>query len=63
MARRKGQPKKTAPTTVRLFQELHEFVRDEADRHRDGQSGVINDAIAFYKKHVERERRALMESL
>lgn len=63
VARRKGQLKKTAPTTVRFLQELHEFVKEEAESHRDGQSGVINDAVAFYKEHVEQQRRALREAI
>lgn len=63
VARRKGQPKKTSPTTVRLYQELHDFVRAEAERHRDGQSGVINDAVEFYKTHLDRKRQIIKEAV
>lgn len=61
--RGRGQPKKTSPTTVRLYQELHNFVRTEAEQHRDGQSGVINDAVEFYKAHLDRKRRIVKEAV
>jgi hypothetical protein len=63
VARRAGQPKKTKPTTVRFKPHLDEFVRTSAEHHRDGQSGVINDAVEFYMQHVERERKAVLESI
>ena len=51
--RRKGAPlKKTPPTTVRLTVENHAFIKAQSELHPDGQSGVINDAVAFYLKHL-----------
>ena len=56
-------PKKTPPTTVRLYPELDEFVRAQAETHSKGQSGVINDAVAHYKQHVEQKKRKLFLSI
>jgi hypothetical protein len=52
--RRAGaEPKKTPPTTVRFTAENHAFVKAQGEMHPEGQSGVINDAMAFYRRHVE----------
>lgn len=45
--------KKTKPTTVRLFPELDSFVRELAETHPNGQSGVLNDAVQFYMESVD----------
>ncbi len=45
--------KKTKPTTVRLYPHLDDWVREKALDHRDGQSGVLNDAVDFYRTFLE----------
>lgn len=62
--RRAGAPlKKTPPTTVRFTAELHEFVKQQGALHPDGQSGVINDALAHYRKHVEKRGEKIYSTI
>jgi len=62
--RRAGAPlKKTPPTTVRFTADNHEFVKAQSELHQDGQSGVINDAVAFYRKHVEKRGEKLFATI
>ena len=54
MPRKSGAKlKKTPPTTVRFSAELHDFIKTNAPLHPDGQSGLINDAVRYYKDRVE----------
>ncbi len=63
MPRRSGQPRKAKPTTVRLIERLDSWVRRRALEHPDGQSGVINDAVEFYKAHVEKKSGKLFDTI
>lgn len=64
MPRRAGAPlKKTPPTTVRFTADNHAFVKAQSEAHPDGQSGVINDAVAFYRKHVEKRAEKLYATI
>lgn len=50
---------KAAPTTIRLEIELDRWVREEAEAHAKGQTGVINDAVRYYK-HIMAEQGHLI---
>lgn len=64
MPKRAGSPlKKTPPTTVRFSQENHVFVKARGESHPDGQSGVINDALDFYRKHVEKRSEKIFATI
>lgn len=41
------------PTTVRLTQENHDFVRALATEHPEGQSGVLNEAVSQLRRKTE----------
>ena len=46
-----GEERKTKPRTVRLYASMDSWLERQGRRHVDGMSGVINDALAFYKAH------------
>lgn len=60
---RGNTPKKTPPTTVRFTKDLHVWVKERGDAHKDGQSGVINDAVAHYKAHLEERASAIHKAI
>lgn len=52
--RRAGAPvKKTKPTTVRLRPDLKAFVDMRGEEHIDGKSGVLNDAVEYYRNALD----------
>jgi hypothetical protein len=55
--------KKTPPTTVRFKPELHEFIKEQAAQHPDGQSGVINDAVSLYARHVREHGKKIFKTI
>jgi len=55
--------KKTPPTTVRFLPDLHEFIREQAAHHPRGQSGVINDAMAHYMRHIKEHGSKIMKTI
>lgn len=50
MASRK--PRCGSPTTIRLLQSDLEWVREAAQSHPDGVSGVIRAALQLYRDHL-----------
>jgi hypothetical protein len=53
--------KKTPPTTVRLTPDNNVFVRDEAESHPDGQSGVLNDAVTEYRLRRSPAKKSIFD--
>jgi hypothetical protein len=48
---------------VRLEESLDRWVRQRAVEHLDGQSGVLNDAVRFYRAHVESKNDRLFATI
>ncbi len=48
---------------MRLEEKLDLWVRRLALEHTDGQSGVLNDAVAFYRDHLEKKSEQLFDTI
>lgn len=68
----KPKPKKKAtsgtksrPRTVRLPHDDEHWVDSlvEVERHPQGFSGVMSDAVRFYRAHKDRERQTVLEAI
>lgn len=55
MPRRANRPLKAKPTTVRFEKPLDEWLKARAAEHPDGQSGIVNDAVRYFKEHLEEQ--------
>jgi len=53
--------RKSRPRTVRLAHEDERWV--DAQPHPQGFSGVISDAVKFYREHADARRRQLLEAV
>lgn len=58
----KGKPRmKGKPRTVRLTKEDETWVNEQP--HPQGFTGVLSDAIRYYREHKDAQRQALLEAV
>jgi hypothetical protein len=60
---RKKEVRTARPRTFRLLGEDEAWVLELAARHPRGMSGVVTDALHFYRGHIDVQRRQLLESV
>ena len=58
---KKATRTKSRPRTVRLSHEDERWV--DTQPHPQGFSGVVSDAVKFYREHVDAQRRQLLEAV
>jgi hypothetical protein len=63
MSRRRDGSKKTAPTTVRFSRDLEAWVRQAAEGHPEGMTGVINDAVRLYREKIEAKGERILNGI
>lgn len=51
------------PTTVRFSRDLDAWVRQAAEGHPDGMTGVINDAVRLYREKVEAKQERILNGI
>lgn len=56
-----GNGSKGRPRTVRLSHDDESWV--DGQEHPEGFTGVIVDAVRFYREHKDQQRRALLEAV
>lgn len=52
---------KSRPRTIRLPHDDERWVDEQ--EHKDGFSGVVADAVRFYREHIDVQRRKLLEAV
>lgn len=52
---------KSRPRTVRLPHDDEKWVDEQ--EHPDGFTGVVADAVKFYREHTDAQRRRLLEAV
>lgn len=62
MAKRTGEEPRQV-TTVRFRRDLMDFIRSRARAHPQGMAGVINDAVALYRDHIEERGKKIRDGI